>query len=113
MECVGLRADLSGLVEAKNGEEAIRHSDGADADLVMTDLVMPEMGGRELIEALRERGCTAPVIVMTGYRPDEVDSRPAGEVAAWVQKPLSLRTVAEVVAKTLNGKSGSNGAASA
>ncbi|MGV3719582.1 MAG: sigma-54-dependent transcriptional regulator [Actinomycetota bacterium] len=38
-----------------------------DVDVIITDLCMPELSGTELIRALRERGCEAPVLVITAY----------------------------------------------
>ncbi|HBP22140.1 MAG TPA: hypothetical protein DEA08_30700 [Planctomycetes bacterium] len=49
-----------------NGREALTAIESEDAfDLVITDINMPEMGGEELLRELKERGYSAPVIVLT------------------------------------------------
>ncbi|MFW6079806.1 MAG: PAS domain S-box protein [Gemmatimonadota bacterium] len=63
------------VLEAVDGEDALRiarERDG-DLDLVLTDLVMPRMGGHELQRRLDDDGVDAPVIFMTGYSRDAVD----------------------------------------
>lgn len=54
---------------AENGLEALRLYQALDGriDLVLTDLVMPKMGGRQLEENLRLLGCLVPVSFMTGW----------------------------------------------
>lgn len=53
---------------ASHGQEALDLLDsGFDVRLVLTDLEMPVMGGRELAERVRRREAAPPVIFMTGY----------------------------------------------
>ncbi len=58
--------------EAANGREALRRlvTVGEEVDLVLTDVVMPEMGGGELAAALREHRPHLPLLFMTGYQSD-------------------------------------------
>lgn len=64
-----------------------------DVDIVICDLLMPEMGGYELISHLREAGCALPIIVVTGIgTPDAV--RGADIV---LQKPLKIRLLADAL----------------
>ena len=57
------------VLEARHGADALRIVEEADreVDLVVTDLVMPEMGGRELVERLRTRRPALKVLFMSGY----------------------------------------------
>jgi PAS domain S-box-containing protein len=57
------------VLEARHGAEALRivEENGRRVDLVLTDLVMPEMGGRELVERLRARQPGLKVLYMSGY----------------------------------------------
>jgi PAS domain S-box-containing protein len=57
------------VMEARHGADALRmvEEGGPEVDLVLTDLVMPEMGGRELVERLRARRPTLKVLYMSGY----------------------------------------------
>ena len=55
-------------------------------DLIVTDLVMPGMGGRELIEKIRQQGFLQPVLCTSGYVMPE-DNKQTG--AAYLQKPFT------------------------
>ena len=52
-------------LEARNGVEALETIQTQKIDLVISDLVMPKMGGLELLESLREHGLDTPAILMT------------------------------------------------
>jgi two-component system, cell cycle sensor histidine kinase and response regulator CckA len=57
------------IVEAANGYQALELLEkiSVSIDLVLTDIIMPQMGGRELIEKLRERWPDLKVLCMSGY----------------------------------------------
>jgi two-component system, cell cycle sensor histidine kinase and response regulator CckA len=57
------------VLEARHGADALRTVDeaGHEVDLVVTDVVMPEMGGRELVDRLRARRPGLKVLYMSGY----------------------------------------------
>lgn len=58
------------VLAANDGQEAFElASGGAGFDLLLTDLKMPRLGGKELIAKLRARRPDLPVVVMTGYPP--------------------------------------------
>jgi signal transduction histidine kinase/HAMP domain-containing protein len=73
--------------------------------LVLTDLVMPGMGGLRLVRALRERGAQVPVIMMSGYV-DESSRGGVDGVAAWVQKPVRARRLGAVIREALTARVG-------
>jgi response regulator RpfG family c-di-GMP phosphodiesterase len=56
---------------ADNGEIAIDKLNSEPFDLVLTDLRMPKMGGRELLQIMSENFPTIPKIVLTGYGTSE------------------------------------------
>ncbi|MCH9680734.1 MAG: response regulator [Deltaproteobacteria bacterium] len=58
------------VVTARNGREALGayHQYRTRLRVVVTDMVMPQMGGLELVRALRRCGCVAKVVVLTGYQ---------------------------------------------
>ena len=53
--------------EAANGEEALQAARRYEPTLIITDLKMPKMDGIEMLQKLREQGCTAPAIILTAY----------------------------------------------
>jgi two-component system response regulator AtoC len=55
------------VLSAANGLEALQILKSTSADLVISDLRMPDMNGTELLKALREQGNEVPVIIMTAY----------------------------------------------
>jgi len=68
-------------------------------DIVVTDVVMPEMGGRALVEQLRERRPLMPVLYITGYTDDAgmIDELKATG-ARLLEKPFTASQLAETVA---------------
>lgn len=77
--------------------------DGEAPDLVLTDLMMPDVTGMELIEALRERGLTVPVIVMTAHSSVQsaVEAMRVGAFH-YLQKPVNLEEMRALLAKALD-----------
>lgn len=53
------------VIEGENGRQCLDLAEMAKPDLVVLDLLMPELGGLEVIEAFREKGLDLPVIVLT------------------------------------------------
>ena len=93
------------VLTASNGQEAVEVYDsyGDNISLVITDMVMPQMGGLELLDALKERDPGIRVVIMTGY-PLGKDQLPPG-IAGSLGKPLQLEKVSRVMVEALeNGK---------
>ena len=61
-----LERDGYAVVHAVNGGEAIdRMTKGGGADVILLDMIMPEMSGMECLAEMRSAGVTTPVIVLT------------------------------------------------
>ena len=91
-------------LEAANGEAALEICKGNQAkiDLIMTDLVMPGMGGRELARNLEERFPDIRVLFTSGYSEEGAlrsDSLQAGNV--FLEKPYSVAALANAVEEAL------------
>jgi PAS domain S-box-containing protein len=87
LEAVGLT-----VVEAKNGREALEvvASRPERPSLVLTDVIMPELNGRELSEALASTQPGLPVLFMSGYTGEDVLARSLlPETAQFIQKPFA------------------------
>jgi signal transduction histidine kinase/ActR/RegA family two-component response regulator len=101
----GLESFNYQTLEAESGKSAlaILEQRGADVVLVLSDRVMPGMGGSELFQALRQQGLTVPVILLSGQPMEEVFEalRPQGGLT-WLLKPTSLEQLAQAVAKALS-----------
>lgn len=51
--------------EVSNGREALNAIDGDYYDLIISDIMMPEMDGYELVRSLRDAGNTTPILMIT------------------------------------------------
>ncbi len=88
-------------VEAPDGHHALEILDRAPFDLVLTDVVMPGMGGVDLYEALAERGSTIPFLFMTGYAEVDVLRRIQGNGdpgSRLLRKPFRAEQLLKAVA---------------
>jgi CheY-like chemotaxis protein len=86
-------------VGARNGEEALAifDADPSGIDLLLADLVMPRMSGRELSRRLAARRPDLPALYMSGYAESEVVDRGAH----FIQKPFASRALSQAVRKAL------------
>jgi PAS domain S-box-containing protein len=90
---------------AVNGREALEilAQHNHDIALVLSDVVMPEMGGIALLHTIRKRGWEINVVLLTGHPLEQKLERLEGLVA-WLQKPPSLEQLADVIARGLESK---------
>ena len=92
------------VLTANNGQKAL-HVLGENThkvDLIVTDLVMPGMGGRELIERIRQSGLNIPVMCTSGYVLPEDKQASAG----YLQKPFTSSELLIKVKAALEAQSG-------
>ncbi len=92
------------IVTASDGRKAVeyykRHSH--EIDLVVLDMVMPELGGRDCFRALKEINPDVKAILSTGYSLDSATQEVLNEgIIAFAQKPYQLKQLAEVVSYAL------------
>lgn len=96
------------VVGTTSPQEALRHfkADSTGFDLVITDLVMPEMSGDSLAEKLTEIRPEIPVIMCTGHA-DCLDKEQTlqSEVAAFLYKPTSKSELVKTVRTVLDKES--------
>jgi two-component system cell cycle sensor histidine kinase/response regulator CckA len=74
--------------------------------LVLSDVVMPKMGGKELVERLRTTRPGTKVVLMSGYSDysNGFAGQPSSQ-ALFLQKPFSRRSLVEKVREALAGSS--------
>jgi CheY-like chemotaxis protein len=93
------------VLDASGGGDAIRIAGGhrGSIDLLLTDVVMPEMGGRELADRLRASRPSLRVLYTSGYTDDAVLRSGVSEATeSFVQKPFTLTTLAKKVRSVLD-----------
>ena len=91
-------------IEAANGDEALRltEQEGVRPDLVLSDVVMPGICGRALIDRLRATVPGVGVIFMSGYTDDKLAE--GGILDAdtkFLQKPFSMAELAAAIKSAL------------
>jgi PAS domain S-box-containing protein len=91
------------VLEARHGRDAILTADRhrAPIHLLLTDVVMPEMGGRELAERLTAHRPDLRVLFISGYTSDEVVRRGIGG-AGFLQKPFTSADLLRAVRERLD-----------
>src|SRR4029079_2376459 len=100
-----LERDGFRVIEAANGVEAVQvmARQHERISLVLTDLVMPEMGGRELAAHVRNVSPESRVLFMSGYTEDTILRRSAAEPGTlFVHKPFTLETLRSKVREALS-----------
>ena len=93
------------VLEASNGVEAIEVLDkNGKVDLVVSDVVMPEMDGPTLLKELRRRDPNVKIIFVSGYAEEAfAKNLPSQEQYAFLAKPFTLKQLVAVVKQTLAG----------
>jgi len=92
------------VIEAASGVEALQAIEerGSSVDLVVSDVVMPEMDGPTLLRELRGRYPDLKVIFVSGYAEDAFRRNlPEGEAFNFLAKPFSLRQLVELVKEVM------------
>jgi two-component system cell cycle sensor histidine kinase/response regulator CckA len=100
----GLRSRGYSVIEASNGieaMEALEQKDGA-VDLVVSDVVMPEMDGPTLLKTMRDRNPDLKIIFVSGYAEDAFEkSLPENQQFAFLPKPFTLSQLVAAVKETM------------
>lgn len=95
------RADLK-VVYATDGVQALAMLNDEPIDLVLTDMQMPQMGGLELVEAIRKDHPRVPVILMTGHGSESIAAEALRRGAAgYVPKRFLSRDLERIVERAL------------
>jgi PAS domain S-box-containing protein len=92
------------VLEAANGMEAIRIFEElqGEIDLLVTDVVMPAMGGQSLVEYIRRQKPDLPVLFISGHPLDtDVGNLTQKEHDAFIQKPFNPQDLAGIIRRML------------
>jgi CheY-like chemotaxis protein len=103
-----LRVSGYTVLEASDGLEALvllkREQDTQSIDLLLTDVVMPNLGGSKLAEYLRERRSNIKVLYVSGYTQETAMQQGIlPREAAFLQKPYSLKKLRQCIREQLSG----------
>jgi PAS domain S-box-containing protein len=93
------------VLAAQHGGDALQLASRTvrGVDLVLTDVVMPSMSGRELVEALQANRPALRVLYMSGYTDDEIIRRGLHDPGiSFIQKPFTADNLALQVRKVLD-----------
>ncbi len=91
-------------LQAAHGREALLllEQRAGEVALVLSDFIMPELGGQALLETLRQRGFEQPVVMLSGYPlQGELAELQALGLSDWLLKPPDVERLARVLAQTL------------
>jgi CheY-like chemotaxis protein len=99
-------------IEAGNGEEALEliesqlsgipGSASSAVALIMSDLAMPVMDGRELFSELKKRNSAVPFVMLSGYLTNNaLDDLKEKGLSGWLQKPADIEQIAKLLEKIL------------
>jgi len=76
-----------------------------EIDLVLSDIVMPEMNGMEMAKQILATGHDVPVIFATGYDKELIASEVQLENAIVLSKPFSIHELSQTIYKLINRRS--------
>jgi NarL family two-component system response regulator LiaR len=101
-----IKADLALVGEASNGKEALEVCEQTQPDIVLMDLIMPEMGGTEATRIIRKRWPRVQVIALTSFQEKELvrEALQAGAVS-YLLKNVSADDLAAAIREAHAGRS--------
>ena len=88
------------VLQAESGDDALRLLESHDLDLVITDLGMPQMNGRQLAHAIRKKHPGLPIVLLTG---DTEAGEPSEDVDIVLSKPFKIDQLDTTIQNVLSG----------
>jgi two-component system response regulator YesN len=92
------------LVEAEDGREALRLVNNWSFELVILDLVLPNLNGLNLVDLIRARWPKMPIIVISGYLSESAGKIILEGCAEFIQKPIQPKILVAAVQRLLSAK---------
>jgi CheY-like chemotaxis protein len=101
-----LLADLGHtVVAAENGADAVALAARERPDVVVVDFLMPRLSGLDAVRAMRERGVTAPAVLLSAISDGSVRAVEGSEsVDVVLEKPATRRTLERALARAVRAR---------
>ena len=96
------------VMVAHHGKEALKilARRGSEIDLVLSDVVMPEMGGLALLRSMQAQDIEIPVVLLTGHAlSNDLDALQVDNLHTWMAKPPDLEKLAATIAHVFGHQS--------
>lgn len=87
------------VLQASSGREALDIFNKSTVDIVLTDIIMPDLNGADLAEQLLKLNSKLKIILTSGYTKDKLENKKILESCDFLLKPFNLRQLLEVVEK--------------
>ena len=101
-----LQRDGHQVETAENGRAALELIREGEFDVILSDILMPELDGLQLLRGVRERDLDVPVILMTGNPNTETAIQAIDHgVLRYLVKPMSIGTLSEAVTQAVRLRS--------
>jgi DNA-binding response OmpR family regulator len=84
-------------VAAENGNKGVQATKAGQIDLVIMDVGLPDIDGREAVRILRRNGFKAPIIMLTGH---DTEFRHHPRPTLFLLSPLLLQSTEKLTART-------------
>jgi DNA-binding NtrC family response regulator len=100
---VFLSDKYSNIATAFSGREAIEILEADTFDLILLDVIMPDMSGYQLVDYINKNGLKTSVILITAYAPTELEKEtPPKGVYDSIMKPFDLEKLVGTVQSAIN-----------
>ena len=101
----GLTLNGFRVTSARNGREALELATAGKFDAVLSDIYMPDLGGLELVDALRATDANLPIVLMTAQGSLQVAVEAVTRGASdFIGKPFDVSAVVELLKRLLEGR---------
>ena len=95
------------VLSAPDGQKGLElfKSQASQINMIITDMIMPNMTGRQFVEAVRQIDGNMKIMFVSGYSPDDTtDGMAIGDSVAFFQKPYTRDELSKKIRDVLDGK---------
>jgi two-component system chemotaxis response regulator CheY len=98
--CINLGLNEDDILEAENGQRALSRFETSSPDAVITDWSMPVMDGLTLVQEIRKRNSTVPIVMVTSQAErDQVVAALEAGINDYLVKPFSPTDIKKKLSK--------------